>query len=638
MAKGWSNAKRVAAEGAFYAFLRCSFINSKDGGRICLGENLLEGQVMFITAVFDALEAGIHKIFVLKSRQLGISTIARALSIFWLGMHPGIKGSLVFDTAPHKDSARNELVTMIHDLPARLKFPAITGTGRGNRDALALVNDSRMMFMSAGVRKSVSSGTLGRSEGLSMAHLSELCSYDNEEGLKSFEQSLSERHPDRLYIYESTARGFNLWFNMWTAAREDEGHCKCVFLGWWSHNGQRIEQDDADYEIYGRAPPSEKEQERIAAVKRLYDYQITPEQLAWIRRKVDPTAKPEGDTEPGFETEDNVMLAEQAWTEDEAFQQTGSKFFGAKVLTKITAEHVTNKFKSYMFWPGSEFTDMRVYPAENAKMTELKVWEEPDQEGVYAIAVDPAFGENEENDRSAIQVGRCYADGIDQVAEYAWPLITTYQLAWVIAALMGWYGQGRAEVRYILELNGPGTAVFNELRQMKQKIDNARNVRAVQDKGLANIFRNVKTYIYTRPDSMGAGHNYHWVTNVGRKVTIMERLRDAVSNDRFRVRSHALVNEMKAIARDGDSIDGGSQKDDRVFASALLVHIWESKILPGLLARKLTRESEAARKRLSIVDQVALFNQNHFEDFFKVRRMARVNLARQAARANWRGR
>src|SRR5208337_1776676 len=126
MAKGWSNAKRVAAEGAFYAFLRCCFINSKDGGRICLGENLLEGQIMFITAVFDALEAGIHKIFVLKSRQLGISTIARALSIFWLGMHPGIKGSLVFDTAPHKDSARQELVTMIHDLPARLKFPAIT--------------------------------------------------------------------------------------------------------------------------------------------------------------------------------------------------------------------------------------------------------------------------------------------------------------------------------------------------------------------------------------------------------------------------------------------------------------------------------------------------------------------------------
>lgn len=104
------------------------------------------------------------------------------------------------------------------------------------------------------------------------------------------------------------------------------------------------------------------------------------------------------------------------------------------------------------------------------------------------------------------------------------------------------------------------------------------------------------------------------------------------------MRSHALVNEMKAIARDGDSIDGGSQKDDRVFASALLVHIWESKILPGLLSRKLTRESEVARKRLSIVDQVALFNQNHLEDFFKVKRMARVNLARQAARANWRGR
>ena len=500
---GWSRKKREAMESAFYAFLKRCFINSKDSSRICLGENLLDGQVLFIAAVFDALEADIHKIYVLKSRQLGISTIARALSTFWLGMHGGLKGALVFDTAPHKDSARTELVTMIHDLPAKLKFPRIQGTGRGNRDMLSLVNDSRMLFMSAGVRKNISSGTLGRSEGLSLAHLSELCSYDNDEGLQSFEQSLSENHPDRLYIYESTARGFNSWKVAWDTAREDTAHCRCVFLGWYHHNLQRIEQDHADYEIYGQAPPSDKEKERIEAVKRLYDYQIAPEQLAWIRRKVDPTAKPEGDTEPGFETEDNVMLAEQAWTEEEAFQQTGSKFFGAKVLTEITSKHISNRYKSYMYWPGAEFVDMRVYQAENARMTELKVWEEPDNDGVYVLGVDPAYGENEDNDRSAIQVLRCYADGIDQVAEYAWPLITTYQLAWVIASLMGWYGQGRADVRYILELNGPGTAVFNELRQLKSRIDNSRSSREVQEKGLQDVFRNVKTYIYTRPELDG---------------------------------------------------------------------------------------------------------------------------------------
>ena len=101
---GWSQKKRVAVESAFYEFLNRCYVNSKDAGRICLGECLFDGQVMFITSVFDALEKDIHKIFVLKSRQLGISTIARALSIFLLGVHPGLKGAIVFDTDNNKTS------------------------------------------------------------------------------------------------------------------------------------------------------------------------------------------------------------------------------------------------------------------------------------------------------------------------------------------------------------------------------------------------------------------------------------------------------------------------------------------------------------------------------------------------------
>ena len=138
---------------------------------------------------------------------------------------------------------------------------------------------------------------------------------------------------------------------------------------------------------------------------------------------------------------------------------------------------------------------------------------------------------------------------------------------------------------------------------------------------------------------MGAGHNYHWVTNIGRKVTILERLRDFVSNGKLRVRSRSLVEEMKTIARDGDSISApSSMKDDRTFAMALAVHCWEAKALAGLMVQKRTRDAEAARKRLSIVDQVSLFNQNHLEDYFKIKRMARVGQQRALLRANWRGR
>jgi hypothetical protein len=95
---GWSHQKREKAELAFYQFLKRCYVNSKDAGRICLGDSLYDGQIRFISTVFDALEEDIHKIFVLKSRQLGLSTIARALSIFYLGTHEGLKGALCFDT------------------------------------------------------------------------------------------------------------------------------------------------------------------------------------------------------------------------------------------------------------------------------------------------------------------------------------------------------------------------------------------------------------------------------------------------------------------------------------------------------------------------------------------------------------
>jgi hypothetical protein len=634
---GWSRAKRLRVESAFYKYLDNCYVNSKDAGRICLGQNLYQGQRDCITQIFDALEVGIHFIYILKSRQLGISTIIRALCIFWIGIHNGLKGALCFDTSPHRESARKELVTMLQNLPANLKFPKVKGTGAGNRDSLELVNESSMIFMSAGVKKSKSSGTLGRSEGLTLAHLSELCSYDNDEGLKSFEQSLSEVHPDRLYIKESTARGFNSWYVDWRKAKKDVAHCKCIFLGWWSKASQSIGREELDFKTYGEAPPTAKELEKIKAVREQYNHEITPEQLAWVRRKFDPNYSNEDDADDADSEDDSVMLAEQAWTEEEAFQQSGAVFFGSKQLTDQTNAYVRHKAKTYMYIAGDEFTAMRVYPAQNMRSVELKVWEEPELGAQYVMGIDPAFGENENNDRSSIFIGRCYADGIDQVAEYAWPLITTRQFAWVIASLLGWYGNG-AEISYILEINGPGSAVFNELKSLKFQIDNDRSQRKeLEDRGLVSVFKNVKTYIYTRPDAMGAGSNWHWSTNTKLKILILERMRDFVSTAKMHIRSAALIEEMKTIAREGDSIGAPqSMRDDRVVAAALASYFWDTKIKNNMISQRRTREAEAAKKRASIVDQVALFNRNHLDMFFAQKRAVRVVQQRMASRNAWR--
>lgn len=633
---GWSHAKRVKVEEAFYDYLNRAFVYSKDSGRICLGENLYAGQRRAITEIFDALEDDVHEIYFLKSRQLGISTIIRFLTAFLIGINPGLKGAIVFDTDFNKIAARNELEVAIKELPASLKFPKVK---KNNRQGLILQNDSEVLFMSAGVRVSKTSGGLGRSVGLALAHLSELCSYADAAGLESFRNSLSDMNPDRLYIYESTARGFNLWNDMWREARADPLHKRCVFLGWWSKDSQRIDRDHRDFATYGAQYPTEAEQKKIIAVKQKYGITITPEQLAWVRRAYDPTAHADNDnTKVEYEASTD-RIQEQPWTEDEAFQQSGAIFFSSEKLTDQTNKHVSKKYRSYMFLAGQEFIDMRVLQAENTKSIELKVWEEPEEDATYAIGCDPAFGENPTNDRSSIQVFRCYADGCDQVAEYAFALINTRQLAWALASIMGWYGfHPRNEVRYILELNGAGTAVWNELRSLKQQIDLGYAPLA-DEPGLKNVFRNVQAFINTKPDALGAGQNWHIKTSGQSKVADLETLRDFTSNGQLHIRSADLVDEMKTITREDNTIKGaGSKKDDRVLAAAFALRCWVHRLRPRLVAARQTREAVEARKKLVISDQVYLFNTNTLDRFFHAKTMDRLAQQRVARKAMWRGR
>jgi hypothetical protein len=254
------------------------------------------------------------------------------------------------------------------------------------------------------------------------------------------------------------------------------------------------------------------------------------------------------------------------------------------------------------------------------------------------VGIDPAYGENENNCNSAIQVLRCYADGWDQVAEYAWPLTTTRHLAWVMSSIMAWYGAGTNVAKYILELNGPGTAVFNELKSLKFQLEHAKYLRgALDEKGLRDVFANIKAYIYSRPDAMGAGYNWHWQTNTRLKITLMERLRDIASNGKAHIRSFDVINEMRSIKREGDSIGAqGTKRDDRTIALALANYYWETKVRPGLITQNQTRAAIEANARVSIVDQIALFNQNSLEQFFATKRVVQRQQHMAMARNAWR--
>jgi hypothetical protein len=636
---GWTREKRVTFESAFMDFLGEAKVFSKDHGQIVLGEKLYRAQKMFFSSVFDGLEEDIHTFDALKSRQLGISTSTRALTIFWVGMHDGLSSACVFDTDNNRANARREVTTMIRALPESLGFPQIRSD---NRHSITLNNDSTITFLSAGVRKGRGTDSLGASLGLTVAHLSELCKYGDEAGLESFRHSLSKIHPNRLVIKESTARGYNLWHDIWQEDSEDPA-VRQVFLGWWSKDSQTIRRDEPDFEKYGVFPPTENEYKKIELVEKQYGWKITPEQLAWIRRDSDPAAKVEGDAPPEF-TPSVVRLQEQPWVEEDSWQQAGSIFFNPENLKLQADKYCSNKFQSFMFGTGMEFVDMRVYKPPNQKMIELKVWEEPQEECVYVVSCDPAFGSHEDNDRSCIQVLRCYADGCDQVSEYAWPLISTRQLAWVVLAMAGWYAGTTSEVYLIVELNGPGAAVWDEIVSTRQQVMTGGYRREeTEARGLAKVVGNIRNYIYSRSDAMASGKSWMWKTSPGTgpsgKVRVMERLRDFVDNSMLRIRSMATLEEMRSVSREGDSIAaGGRNKDDRVMALGLAIRCWEERVRRMMTSAMRTREREHAKQRLTPEDKYKMFNSFQFQAFMKGNQLARARQDRVLRQAQLRAR
>jgi hypothetical protein len=617
---------------SFYSFLEYFPISSRDKGRIFLGSNLYRAQKIFYEAVFDGLREDCHEFYLLKSRQLGISTGTRALTLFWLGMHESIRGGLIFDTAFNTAAARQEIEEALNNLPAKLHFPKIKSR---NRDRLILENDSWLLFMQAGTRNSRAGGGLGRSLGLTMAHCSEISSWANDEGVTSFRQSLTDESPERLFIWESTGRGYGIWYRLWTAAKEDLITKRCIFAGWWSKDNQSIARTDARFPLYGTDAPNKRELERIAAVRDLYGWQITPEQLAWIRWKTDPAR--EFDEE---DPEDTTTTQEQCWVEEDSFQQTGSSFFQSEKLSAASAKLANvEKPKVFKYWPNLDFVTSDIRPATTRREIEFRMWEEPVADSWYVVAADPAFGHDENNNNSAAQVLRCYADALDQVGEYTSASIQPHQFAWLLWTLIGYYGSTKPNCRvlFICELNGPGEEVWRQFQSTQQIVQLGYQSQAAREKGISDIFSNVQRYIYNRSDSMMSGHAWQWKTSMQNKVQIMEALRNYFHNGILTVNSMEAIEEMRTITRDGDTIRAeNSNRDDRAFSLALGVRGWDEKIRRILVSGNRTREAERAKLSMSVEDQWALFQRNHLQNFFKTKEMTRTRLEMVTAKANWR--
>ena len=546
----------------FYKFCAELKIETKEEGLKKMGK-LLGTQTYVMEEIDKGLKDDVHFFVILKGRQLGITTVSLALDLYWQFTHPGWQGTLVSDTEENRDMFRSTLGMYIDGLPKEYKIPLVAH----NRNQMVLKNRSRIFYQIAGNKS-----RLGQGKAITYLHATETASWGNDEGLASLIASLAEKNPQRLYIFESTAQGFNMFHDMYKTAKRARTQ-RAIFCGWWRNEYYSVGPETKEYKVYwdGKLKPEEKEW--VREIKKLYGVEVNSRQMAWWRWKMAEGIKDE-----------TLMYQEFPPTEDYAFVMTGTSFFSNSRCTDAAKHAKTLEYECYRYAFGQLFQDTECLPSSD-RLATLRIWQQPVDTAYYVIGADPAYGSSDWADRFCIQVFRVYADGLDQVAEFATSELNTYQFAWVIAHLAGAYKNSTLN----LEVNGPGQAVINELRNLK-RLATAMQGRMATD--MMDVLGSMQNYIWRRNDTMGGlSNSIGFVTTSSSKERMLSYMKDYFERGMMGIFSMDLLEEMKGIVRENGFIGApGRGKDDRVIAAALATIAWAEQVQPRLIGMRLSKE------------------------------------------------
>lgn len=605
----------------FMEFLSHVVIDSKEDNR----SNIIpyEAQLRFLEEVCDGLDEDIHYFVNLKARQLGISTVMMALDLFWLKMNPGLKGALIAHSYDAIQKFRETVGQMIKNLPPGFRIKI----DKDNRQMLTLANGSTLQYLNAGTKKG--SG-LGRSQSYNFVHATEMSSWGDESGLQALLRALAEKNPARLFIFESTALGFNMFHDMWTDA-QDATDQKAFFIGWWAKHDYRLDKNTREFAQWWTSEPYLSDDERIkcALVKHQYGYEVQLEQIAWYRREADKVSA-------------QSMAQEMPWHEEEAFQATGSPYFNLKRVTAdMNAIHTAQtRFQGFTYDFGTRFTETICRQVESVGDSDLRVWDMPMPNGRYVIGVDPAYGRDKNKDdgkpdRSVIEVYRAYADRLVQVAEFATDRPEARQLTWVLAHLAGSY----RDCMINLEISGPGALVMGEMKHLRElmqaKPEDFAVAKEAAEMGIIGTLNSARWFLWNRVDSMGGGYAWNTKTTSEEKERIYGGFRDEYNSQLIIVRSIPLLEEMTKLVQDGIKIEAsGRNKDDRIFASGLANQSWVKWMRAQLMTELRTFERET-KAEAEIALKEGKINNWVLADYFKQKQQERANAARQAAEAGY---
>lgn len=448
----------------------------------------------------------------LKSRQLGITSVALAYSLYLAITKPNSTCMIMSYSLDSANNIFEKLKQMYNDLPDCVRLDTIAN----NRKELKFINHSRIIVCTCGSKDNARGATL------SFVHLSEV-GFMNEyfdKQLTAIEQALVA---DGVMILESTANGLNRFSELWNKSVSGESPLWKPFFFSWVQDKCMFADEYREYaqryiNLYGGELKNDELDNNEIILK---DKGATMEQLMWRRLKISNSSE-------------EKFAQEFPSTPTEAFISTGSNVFSAKLIHERlsglssteqkklspTADSILRKYKQY-----------------------LTIWKLPTKGKRYYIGVDTGEGLGSDNDYSVIEV--LDAEGF-QCAEWRSNKVKPYAFTEIVYCMGLFYNCGLL----VIEKASAGHTIVDKIK---------------------HDFHYVNMYKYKSYDQKtGKGRRkVGWETTAKSKPMMVNDMQEMFETGQCLVNSKPLLEEMKLFELVDGSFKAASGHDDTVMAYAM---------------------------------------------------------------------
>lgn len=396
----------------------------------------------------------------------------------------------------------------------------------------------------------------GRGSDITDYHLSEFAHWDDPEVLTAVEEALMD---DAEGVIETTANGINFAHQLWKKAVQNNSRYKAIFIPWVLDDTYRIKG------VQGFNDLSKEEKDLVDI------FNCDMEQIAWRRKKRRDMSQVE------------LFPQEYPVTAEEAFISSSAMVFDWISLM----EH--EKFCKQPGWRGlliDAGEEVRFKPVDNGN---LRIWKMPTQNHTYVIGADVAEG---------IKNG-CFSTAeiidineMEQVGEYPGH-IAPDEFGDTLATLGRYYNNA-----LLIPESWPGVG--------------AVTMQKLIGLGYSNLWKREKSdYSYKSKDQL-----YGWETTKRTKPLMIHKLSEGIKDFRIKIRSSALIDEMRSFVYDGESMEPQEGcYSDRVMGFAIA---W-------FIASKYTQDLDPSEKSFKDIymrgNGSMVFNPNFQGDKYGVRKI-----------------